>query len=108
MSALVSKCGTPLRFEGGRLIVATSRGKTYFSDLSHGERTKLAVDCCMEAVGQGGLLPLDQSFWESLDPQNRNSVHALAMLREVNVVTAEASDDEEIVAEVMSGAEVAI
>lgn len=101
LSALVVKCGTPLRFEGGRLILTTSRGKTYFSDLSHGERTTLVVNACMECAGEDGLLPLDQEYWESLDPTNRRSVQRLSVQKKVNVVTAEATDDERITAEVM-------
>ena len=44
LSAIVAKLGTPLRVEGGRLCLDTSRrGITYFAELSDGERAQVGL-----------------------------------------------------------------
>ncbi len=99
LSGLVASLGTPLRVEAGRLVIGTKRGKTHYSDLSHGERWKLALDIAIETVGEGGIVTVPQEAYESLDPQNRAEIAKHVHGRKVVVLTAEASDDERIVAE---------
>lgn len=101
LSELVSATGSPLRVEAGRLVLTTHRGDTYFADLSHGERWKLALDIAIEAVGERGLLVVDQEAWEGLDPVNRAEIAEHVKGRGVVVLTAEATDDDEITAEVV-------
>ena len=96
----MGKLGTPLRVEAGRLVLDTKRGNTYFDDLSAGERSKIAVDIGIDAVGANGVLTLSQEIFEGLDPINRDMLAKHAESREVVILTAEASDDEEITAEV--------
>jgi len=100
LSGVVGKLGTPLRVEAGRLVLDTKRGNTYFDDLSAGERSKIAVDIGIDAVGANGVLTLSQEIFEGLDPSNRAMLAKHAESREVVILTAEASDDEEITAEV--------
>ena len=100
LSGVVGKLGTPLRVEAGRLVLDTKRGNTYFDDLSAGERSKIAVDIGIDAVGANGVLTLSQEIFEGLDPINRDMLAKHAESREVVILTAEASDDEEITAEV--------
>lgn len=83
-----------LRVEGGRLVLDTERGATLFSDLSHGQRWKIAIDLAAERVGVGGLIVVEQEAWESLDPANRQFVAEHAQRRKVAIITAEATEGE--------------
>ena len=74
LSGVVSKSGSPLRVEAGRLVLDTHRGATYFGDLSHGERWKMAIDIAIEAVGPNGVLTVPQECWEGLDEIARKAI----------------------------------
>ncbi len=102
LSGVVAKSSKLLRVEVGRLVLDTDRGVTYFGDLSHGERWKLALDVAIDAVGDRGVLMIPQEAYESLDPQNRLMIRDHVVGRGVTILTAEASDDEEIRAEVLN------
>lgn len=99
LSGLVAKLGTPLRVEAGRLVLDTERGETYFGELSMGQRWKLVIDICVDVVGAAGVLTIPQEAFEGLDPFNRDEIAEHAKKRGVLILTAEASADEEIVAE---------
>jgi hypothetical protein len=94
LSSVVGRFGTPLRVEGGRLVTTTERGATYYADLSHGERWKMALDIATEAVGRGGLLTIPQECFEGLDPINRQLIAEHAQQAGVVILTAEATDGE--------------
>jgi hypothetical protein len=69
----------PLRVIDGRLVTNTKRGATFYSDLSAGERWRIALDIAIQAVGTGGLLVIPQEAWEGLDPYaNRAAIDAQA------------------------------
>ncbi|WP_425618081.1 hypothetical protein NA78x_001774 [Anatilimnocola sp. NA78] len=102
LSSVVSKQSSLLRVELARLVLDTDRGVTYFSELSQGERWKLALDIAIDAVGKRGILMIPQEAFESLDPINRQLIKDHVHGRGVTILTAEASDDEEITAEVMA------
>lgn len=99
LSALVGKACDRLRVEAGRLILTTGRGKTYYADLSHGERWKLALDVAIEAVGRGGVLVCPQEAFEGLDPTNRKLIDDHLRGTGVVMFTAEATDDPVVIAE---------
>lgn len=80
-----------LKVKDGRLIVQTGRGETYYSELSDGERWKIALDIAANRVGTGGLLVIEQKAWEGLDATNRALVADHAKQRNVTIITAEAS-----------------
>lgn len=103
LSELVGRACSKLRVEAGRLILTTGRGKTYFADLSHGERWKLALDVAIDAVGRGGVLVCPQEAYEALDPTNRRMIADHLHGSGVVMFTAEASDDPAIVAETFTG-----
>lgn len=85
----------PLRYEMGRLVVATARGQsTLFADLSQGERWKIAVQIAAAQLGDNALFPLPQEAYEALDPENRAIIHAEAVAQGLAIVTAEATDGE--------------
>jgi energy-coupling factor transporter ATP-binding protein EcfA2 len=88
----------PLRVIDGRLVTNTKRGATFYSDLSAGERWRIALDIAIQAVGTGGLLVIPQEAWEGLDPANRAAIDAQAKAAKVVVLTAECSADDGIVA----------
>lgn len=83
-----------VKVHDGRLCVESDRGLEPVSDLSHGERWKLALDLAASGLGAGGLLAVCQEAWESLDPDNRRFVAGLAKARGLVIVTAEATDGE--------------
>ena len=99
LSSVVAKTGCPLRVEAGRLVLDTKRGATYFAELSHGERWKMALDIAIDAVGPKGVLTVPQECWEGLDGFAREAIAEHVAGRGVVILTAEASDDEEITAE---------
>lgn len=101
LSAVVAQLGTDLRVTAGRLALKTKRGDTYFADLSHGERWKIALDIAIRAVGAGGVIVIPQEAWEGLDPIARQTIVDHVKGSEVVILTAECSSDEAIIAEVM-------
>lgn len=100
LSSLVGKLGIDLKVWAGRLVLETKRGRTYYGDLSHGERWIIAIDLCVDVIGTNGVIVVPQESWEGLDPENRQKIAAHAKKRGVLILTAEASDDEEITTEV--------
>lgn len=100
LSQVVAKTGSPLRVEHGRLVLDTPRGKTLFAELSDGERWKLALDIAIDAVGSHGFITIPQWAWGELQPANRRAIAAQLRDRGVVAYTAEATDDDELNAEV--------
>lgn len=105
LSDLVAKLGVPLQVKvidgKTRLVTETSRGVTPFSELSAGERWRMALDIAIEAVGPRGLLVIRQEAWEGLDPINRQEIASHCRERGAVVITAAASGGEGIETEVM-------
>jgi energy-coupling factor transporter ATP-binding protein EcfA2 len=103
LSDLVSRLTTDLRVEAGRLVCDTARGATYFSDLSHGERWKLAIDLAVNTFPSDSehrpVLVIPQEAFEGLDPENRRLIHEHAIARHVTILTAEAGASDQIEAE---------
>jgi energy-coupling factor transporter ATP-binding protein EcfA2 len=98
LSGVVQKLGCPLRVHQGRLVTDTDRGEELFSDLSRGEQWKLALDIAIDAVGENGILVIDQSGFEGLDDFNRATIHKHLQGTGVVMLTAEKTNDEEVVA----------
>ncbi len=78
--------------EGRLLITHPERGRIFFSELSLGQRNRLAMHIALEAAGTGCLIPMRQEFWEGLDPENRAGVAEQAREHKSTIITAEASD----------------
>lgn len=91
----------PLRVEDGRLVLTTVRGTTYFAELSHGERWRIALELAAKSLGDGGVIVVPQEAYEGLDPKNRSELAGIAQEIGVVIFTAEASDSETIAAEVV-------
>ncbi len=107
LTEMLEKVSDTLKFEDDRLFVLTERGKTYFHDpsgtngLSKGERTKVVVDIAAQAVGEGGIIVVDQDFTQDLDPIARQEVAEHARSRKVTIYTAMCTTDETIQTEVL-------
>ena len=87
-----------LRYEAGRLVVRTDRSESEpYSDLSHGERWKLAIDIAVEYLPDGGLLVIPQESYEGLSNENRQLIDRHAKERGVVILTAAVSDSDGIV-----------
>ena len=79
-----------LAIKEGRLW--STAHEDYFGDLSEGQRIKIALDIVLPIVGEGGLLPLPQDFWQDLDPVNKALVDTEAKKQHVCVLTAEVAE----------------
>lgn len=101
LSELVGRLGTPLRVDAGRLVTETSRGDTFFHELSDGERARMAIDIGIDAAGPESCIVFPQQQFEGLSPRNRMKVAEHAKARGAVIITALATDDEELVAEVI-------
>jgi len=88
--------GCPLSVVDGRLVIPTGRGKTFYSELSMGEKWRVAMDIAIATVGATGLIIIPQEAWEGLDNTNRAAIHRQAQTAGVTVLTAECSDDETV------------
>lgn len=93
LSELVSGCCSLLRVDDGRIVTDTDRGQTLFSELSHGERWRIAILFAIATVGRGGVLVCPQEAWEGLDKDNRVEVHGLLEGSGVTLYTASCAED---------------
>lgn len=92
--AIVKVAPAHMKIKDGRIMVETDRGLELFTDLSAGERWRIALDIAIGAIGEGGLLPIRQEAWEGLDPANRAAIADHARQRQTWIVTAEADGGE--------------
>lgn len=92
LSEQIATLGVPLEVRAGRLVTKSRRGLTPFSELSEGERWRMALDIAIEAVGPRGLLSIPQVAWEGLDPDNRRLIREHVKGRGAVILTAEATD----------------
>lgn len=99
-----------LTVKGGRLVTQhPERGETYYAECSDGERWKMAIDEAIKRIRLLGaertaIIPIPQAAWSELQPKNKMLVHEYAKRLNVTIITAEATDDEEICAEQYVGA----
>lgn len=62
--------------------------KTYFGELSDGERQKRTIDLTMPLLGQPAIYPITQRAWQDLSELDQADVHAHAQRRGVYIVCA--------------------
>jgi energy-coupling factor transporter ATP-binding protein EcfA2 len=103
LSGVVSRMGGLVRVESDRLVCDTARGKTYVAELSDGERCRIGMRLFLDRLGTReseslpkGVMTLQQSFWGELQPSVQAEIDAEAIAEGVLVITAQATDDEEI------------
>ena len=103
LTEMVGRITSRLRVEAGRLVTNTERGTELFSDLSTGEKWRLALEIAVGQVGRGGLLTIPQEAWEGLDPINREEVARMAAEVGVVLITAEPSESSELETVILEG-----
>ncbi len=96
LTTALARTGVPLSVKivnhKMRLCVETGRGTTPYSELSPGERWRIALDIACVALGPGGELTIRQHAWEALDPDNQAAIAAQVKLHGIIAYTAEATD----------------
>lgn len=101
LSNQIAKLGCALKVEKGRLVTATDRGVSeLYSELSEGERWRIALDIAIDAVGDRGLLTVPQVCWEGLNSRSRDAIAEHVRSRGATLITAEVTDDDNLSAEV--------
>lgn len=86
--ALVDAGFDTVKVHDGRLCVKSNRGLEPVSELSTGERWRLALDLAAKGLPKGALLSVQQEGWQSLDYGLRTEVAAMAKERGLVIVTA--------------------
>lgn len=95
-NVLSSLIKTPkLKVAGGRLVTPTKRSNaTFFSELSAGEKWRIAIELTASVVGEGGLMVAEQDAWQDLDEANRKEVAETCKANDVVLLTAQAVNGE--------------
>lgn len=90
-----------LRVDGSRLVCSTDRSPCEpFGDLSHGERSIIAIRIVAQYLPPGGIATISQEIWSGISPANQEAINAEARARGVVILTADVAD-EDLKAEVM-------
>jgi hypothetical protein len=84
----------PLRIDEGRIVTTTDRGSELFSELSDGERAKLAIEVAVPQLPEDGLLIAPQWMFEGWTQSTKAAVDATLKEHGVVMLTAEARDGE--------------
>lgn len=93
-----------VRIEHGRLVVSTDRSANEpFAELSHGERTKLAIQMAAHAFAkldpdQQGMLTIPQEAYDALQPKNKDLLDREAKRVGLVIIAATVTDDATIAA----------
>jgi hypothetical protein len=98
--ALIDAGFDSIKVHDGRLCVESDRGLEPVSELSTGERWRLALDIAARSLPKGALLSVHQEGWQALDHDLRREVAVMVKERGLVIVTAEV-DDGDIRAEVL-------
>lgn len=82
-----------LRVDGARLVTATDRSPCEpYGDLSHGERSIIAIGIVSQYLPPGGLATISQEIWSGISPANQERINAEAKKRGIVIVTADVLD----------------
>ena len=92
--ALIDAGFDSIKVHDGRLCVDSDRGLEPVSELSTGERWRLALDIAARSLPKGALLSVHQEGWQSLDDDLRKEVAAMAKERGLIIVTAQVDSGE--------------
>ena len=84
-----------LRIDEGRIVTKTDRSESeLFSELSDGERARLAIEIAVPKLPEDGLLIAPQWMWEGWTESTQAAVDATLKKHGVVMLTAEARDGE--------------
>lgn len=66
----------PLQVRDGVLCAYSEKRDKWvdFNDLSEGQRWSAAMQIAIDAVGEGGVLPVRQEAWQALSPKSRKAI----------------------------------
>lgn len=103
LSEVVGALNCPLKVRDGRLVLDTDRGEELFAELSQGERILQAVPIAAASLPEDGVLTIPQGFYGEIAPANRKLLHETLREHGVVAITALATDDPELCAEVFEG-----
>lgn len=97
LSEVVAGLGCPIKVgtddKGLRLTIDhPRRGKTFFSELSAGEKYAVVIPIAIKAVGEGGMFVIPQEAWEGLQPRVRRQIRQLLKGSHVVAITAQSAD----------------
>ena len=92
-----------LRIDEGRIVTTTDRGSELFSELSDGERAKLAIEVAVPQLPEDGLLIAPQWMWEGWTDSTQEDVWEKLKEHGVVMLTAKARDGP-LAVEVFEGA----
>lgn len=101
-----------VRIHEGRWIAKNNAGEDeFFGKLSMGEKCKTVIEIAAPIVSklarehelEGGIITAPQIFWEGLQPKNKNYIRELCIENDVMLLSAEATDDDELHAKIYEG-----
>jgi energy-coupling factor transporter ATP-binding protein EcfA2 len=85
----------PLQVNENGMLGVHHEGRGHWVEidsLSEGERWETALAVAIEAVGEGGVLPVKQEAWQSLDKASKNAVAKQCRDAKVYIVTGEVDE----------------
>lgn len=83
-----------VKVHDGRLCVKSDRGLEPVSELSTGERWRLALDLAARGLPKDSILTVQQEGWQSLGDQLKQEVATMARERGLLIVTAQVDSGE--------------
>ena len=110
LSDLISASGGPVKVvidDNGKMRLAVKharRGECFISELSEGERMKLALPVAINRAKKRAEMEgrdrasftIDQSLWAAIQPKGQSEIHAMCEEAGVVALAAVCTDDEEI------------
>lgn len=94
LTACISKATDKVFWKDDRLkVIHPVRGETFFSELSKGERWRIAFELACRSVGQGGAFVVPQEAWEGLPPSVWFEAAEMAIQYGVMAFTGRATDE---------------
>jgi len=90
--ALIDAGFDQIKVHDGRLCVESDRGLEPVSELSTGERWRLALDLAAQGLPDGAILTVKQEGWQSLDNGLKAEVAAMAKERGLLVFAAQVDE----------------
>lgn len=85
----------PLQVNGSGLLGVHHAGRNQWVDLdqlSEGERWEVGLAVAIDAVGPGGVIPVRQEAWQSLDMPSRAAIAKQCEQAQVYIVTGEVAE----------------
>lgn len=84
----------PIEIHDGELMVKHAKRKKLvpYDELSDGERWSIAMQYAINAVGEGGVVPLKQESWQALAPELKKQIAEQCEKAKVWLISAEVAE----------------